>query len=116
MIDHDDHTSSPDDAVAALVRQSAPVAFDAGFSERVMSRLAASRELSLSAALERQVRKVVPIVAAASLMLAAYNWWGARESAGSPLEAALNLPSVTLSAAYSTSTLFGETNIPVGTP
>lgn len=116
MIDHDDHTSSPHDALAALVRQSAPPAFDAGFAERVVSRLAASREPSLSAALERQVRRVVPAVAAASLMLAAYNWWGARASAASPLEAALNLPSVTLSAAYSPSTLFGEAIVSVGTP
>ena len=45
----------------------------------------------MSTALERQFRRVVPIAAAASLVLAAYNWWGARENASSPLDAALNL-------------------------
>ena len=80
--------------------------------------IAASRDrrASVSAALERQFRRVVPIVAAASLMLAAYNWWGGRDSASSPLEAALNLPRISLSSAYSTSTLVDATNIPLGTP
>jgi hypothetical protein len=109
MIDRDRELES-------LVRNSAPASFDVGFSERVASRLRASREPSLSAALERQFRRVVPIAAAASLMLAAYNWWGGRDSAASALDAALNLPGISLSSAYSTSTLFDASNIPLGTP
>jgi hypothetical protein len=81
-----------------------------------VERLRATAESSVSAALERQFRRVVPIAAAASLMLAAYNWWGGRDSASSPLEAALNLPRISLSSAYSTSTLVDATNIPLGTP
>ena len=110
MIDHNlggDESSS--DRISALVRGAAPDRFDAGFGERVASRLRASRDLSLSSALDRQFRRIVPLAAAASLMLAAYNWWGARNSASSTLDAALNLPSVSLAAAYSTSTLFGAT-------
>jgi len=114
MIDRDDHAA--DDVIASLVRQAAPASFDSGFVERVASRLAASRESLLSTALERQVRRVVPLAAAASLIFAAYNWWGARESASSPIDAALNLPSVTLSAAYSPSALFGVTSAPIDTP
>lgn len=104
------------DSIEALVRESAPAKFGDGFRNRVASRLRATTELSVSAALERQFRRVVPVVAAASLILAAYNWWGARDSASSPLEAALNLPRISLSSAYSTSTLVDATNIPVGTP
>ena len=104
------------DSIEALVRESAPAKFGDGFRNRVASRLRATTELSVSAALERQFRRVVPIVAAASLILAAYNWWGGRDSASSPLEAALNLPRISLSSAYSTSTLVDATNIPLGTP
>jgi len=104
------------DAVEALVRESAARAFDAGFSDRLAARLRATTDASVSDALERQVRRVVPLVAAASLMLAAYNWWGGRESASSALEAALNLPRVSLSSAYSTSTLVDASNLPLGTP
>jgi hypothetical protein len=102
--------------IEGLVRESAPSSFDEGFSGRVGSRLRESRELSLSAALERQFRRVVPIAAAASLMLAAYNWWGGRDSGASPLDAMLNLPRISLSSAYATSTLVDATNIPLGTP
>jgi hypothetical protein len=104
------------DSIEALVRDAAPTHFGDGFGSRVASRLRATVEQSLSAALERQFRRVVPIAAAASLMLAAYNWWGGRDSASSPLEAALNLPRISLSSAYSTSTLVDGTNISVGTP
>jgi hypothetical protein len=119
MIDHDDHHSSADaalGALAALVESAAPARFDAGFADRVDARLRASRDSGLSVALERQFRRVVPLVAAASLILAAYNWWGARGLASSPLDAALNLPGVTLSAAYSPSTLFGMTSSPTENP
>ena len=105
MIDHD--KSADNDPLAALVRGAAPETFDPGFSERVLARLRADREPSLSTTLERQFLKVVPLAAAASLMLAAYNWWGARETAASAIDAALNLPQVTLESAYSPSLLYG---------
>ena len=114
MIEHDDGLA--DEGIKSLVRQAAPTSFGAGFSARVAARLRVGREPSMSVALERQVRRVVPLAAAASLMLAAYNWWGSRESASSTFEAALNLPRVSLSAAYSASTLFGATTVPVDTP
>ena len=115
MIDNDDHPSA-DDTLEALVRSAAPASFEPGFSARVSARIEADGTLSLSEALERQVRRVVPIVAAASLLLAAYNWWEARGSASSALDAALNLPDVTLSAAYEPSSLYGDANSSVGTP
>jgi len=108
--------SDQKDTIEALVRESAPANFGDGFGNRVAARLRGTTELSLPAALERQFRRVVPVVAAASLMLAAYNWRGARNSASSPLAAALNLPRVSLSSAYSTSTLVDATTIPLGTP
>jgi hypothetical protein len=103
-------------SIEALVRESAPSSFDAGFGDRVLSRLRTATELTLSTALERQFRRIVPIAAAASLMLAAYNWWGGRASGVSAIDAALNLPRVSLSSAYSTSTLFDASSIPMGTP
>ena len=112
MIDHDDHPSSHDGPLSSLVRAAVPEPFDAGFSDRVVARLRAAREPSLSSALEHQFRRIVPLAAAASLMLAAYNWWGAHGAEVSALEAALNLPRVSLASAYSASTLFGETSIP----
>ena len=102
--------------IEALVHESAPSSFNAGFGDRVASRLRTATELTISAALERQVRRIVPIVAAASLVLAAYNWWGSRDSGVSTIDAALNLPRVSLSSAYSTSTLIDASSIPMGTP
>ena len=115
MIDHDDRASS-DDALESLVRSAAPTSFASGFSGRVAARLRADGSASLSEALERQVRRVLPLVAAASLVLAAYNLWSARGSATSAIDAALNLPRVTLSAAYEPSSLYGDANSLVGTP
>jgi hypothetical protein len=116
MIDHDDHSSSSDDALESLIRSAAPPGFDPGFASRVAERIRADRTVSLSDALERQVRRVLPLVAAASLVLAMYNWWGARGSESSALDAALNLPRVTLSAAYEPSSLYGDLNTSAGTP
>lgn len=115
MIDHDDRPSS-DGALESLVRSAAPTSFASGFSDRVAARIRADGSLSLSDALERQVRRVLPIVAAAALVLAAYNWWTARGSSTSALDAALNLPRVTLSAAYEPSSLYSGANSSVGTP
>jgi hypothetical protein len=86
-----------------LVRGAAPSAFAAGFADRVLTGVRASREQPLSAALERQFVRIVPLAAAAALLLASYNWWGAHDSARNALEAALNLPQVTIATAYSVS-------------
>ena len=115
MIDHDDHSPS-EDALESLVHSAAPTSFESGFSDRVIARLRAGGDLSLSDALERQVRRVLPLVAAASLVLAAFNWWEARGSSSSALDAALNLPRVTLSAAYEPSSLYGDATPSAGTP
>jgi hypothetical protein len=116
MIDNDDHSSSTDDALASLIRAAAPTSFAPGFPERVADRVRADGSAMFSEALERQVRRVVPFVAAASLILAAYNWWGARGTSSSAIDAALNLPRVTLSAAYTPSSLYGDVTNSVGTP
>jgi hypothetical protein len=106
------HTKSP---IAPLVRAAAPANFDDGFSDRVLSRLSAGREQAFTNALARQVRFVVPLAAAAAILLAAFNWWGARGTSASPFDAALNLPAVTLSSAYSVTSLYGVT-VPTETP
>ena len=49
-------------------------------------------------------------------MLATYNWWEARGTSASPIDAALNLPQITLSAAYSASSLFGTSGASVDMP
>jgi hypothetical protein len=100
-----DHDSSFEDSLALLVRSAAPVAFEPGFAERVLARLDAERNESFSVVFERQFRRVVPLLAAASLLLAAYNWWGARATAGSAIDAALNLPRVSIATAYTASSL-----------
>lgn len=114
MTEHD--SSSVDDATTRLIRAARPTSFAAGFSDRVAARLRAEREQSVSRSLERQFLRIVPLVAAASLMLAAYNWWGARGTEVSPIDAALNLPQITLATAYSASSLFGTSGAAVDTP
>jgi hypothetical protein len=116
MIDHPDHSSSTDETLASLIREAAPTGFAPGFADRVAARLRADGSASLSDALERQVRRVVPLVAAASILLAAYNWLNAHGSGSSALDAALNLPRVTLSAAYEPSSLYGDAGTSTGTP
>jgi hypothetical protein len=100
------------DALSSVVRDAAPVAFAPGFGDRVRARLAAERAQTLPHALERQFLKIVPLAAAAALLLAAYNWWGARASSASALDAALGLPQVTIASAYASSSLFGATETP----
>lgn len=111
-----EHEGSPiDDATGQLIRSARPTGFSAGFGDRVAARLVAEREQAVSRSLERQFVRVVPLVAAAALMLAAYNWWGARGTSVSPIDAALNLPQITLATAYSATSLFG-TSAAVETP
>jgi hypothetical protein len=96
-------------ALAAAVRAAAPNRFADGFHDRVLARLRAHRDMPLALALERQFVRIVPLAAAATILLAAYNWWGGRKPGASPLDAALNLPQVTLSSAYAPATLYGAT-------
>lgn len=112
-----EHHSSPiEESVAQLVRAARPTSFASGFADRVVAQLGAEREAALTQSLERQFVRVVPLLAAASLVLAAYNWWGARGTSTSALDAALNLPQITLSTAYAPSSLFGSSGTSVDTP
>ncbi|MEP6492509.1 MAG: hypothetical protein ABJF01_07520 [bacterium] len=104
-----------DDPLAAVVRAAAPTSFDDGFGDRVLSRLGTRSDQAFTSALNRQFRLVVPLAAAAAVILAAFNWWGARGTAASPFDAALNLPQVTLSSAYSVTSLYGVA-VPTETP
>ncbi len=97
---------SEHDRVATLVHHAAPRRFDDGFADRVLAHVRSRRDSAIGAALERQFLRIVPLVAAAALVLAAYNWWGGRTNAASALDAALNLPQVTLSSAYTPSALY----------
>lgn len=69
--------------------------FSAGFSDRVMTRLADSAGervvLTLDRALARQVQRLMPALAAASLVLALWNWWSVRDRAPSTLGAVLGM-------------------------
>jgi hypothetical protein len=105
-----DHDRELDEPIASLVRGAAPTRFADGFAARVLARVHARRESSLVHALERQFMRIVPLAAAATVLLAAYNWWGAHETAASALDAALDLPRVTLSSAYAPATLYGVAN------
>jgi hypothetical protein len=107
---------SADDPLALLVRGAAPRSFGPDFRRRVLRSAATRHEATLVAALERQFVRIVPLAAAATLLLAGYNWWGGRTSSASTLDAALNLPRVTLAAAYSPTQLFGVTIASTETP
>jgi hypothetical protein len=105
-----------DSPVSQLVRDAAPASFEDGFSERVLSRLRTTEEPSVTTALQRQFVRIVPLAAAASLLLGAYNWWGGRATHASAIEAALNLPSVSVSAAYASTSLYEVAGYSVDTP
>jgi hypothetical protein len=102
------------DRLTTLLRDSAPSAFEPGFADRVRARLGAAQ--TLPHALERQFLRIVPLAAAAALLLAAFNWWDARGTTSSTLDAALNLPQVSVAAAYSASSLFDSSFARAGSP
>jgi hypothetical protein len=110
---------SDDDALAAMLRAAAPDRFADGIANRVMRRVAGERFGAVAShdtpefpeftvVLQRQFVRIVPILAAASLFLAAYNWWGARTTSDSLLDATLRLPQVSIATAYTPELLFGE--------
>lgn len=105
-----------DAQLARRLADAAPNRFGAGFTSRVMHRLELERAVTLSAALEKQFLRVIPILAAASLMLAAYNWWGGRASSASTIDAVLRLPQATVASAYSSDALFGSAGQPMEQP
>ncbi len=94
--------------IAVLVREHAEARFTPGFAERVIDRVHRERATSLTAALQRQFVRIVPLAAAASIALAAYNVWSSRRAGTGAIDAMLNLPQVTLAAAYSPAALFGQ--------
>jgi hypothetical protein len=97
-----------DPRVEPMLHDAAPTSFAPGFTERVLGRLA-EREMSLATSLERQFVRIIPILAAASLVLGAYNWWSSRSTATSVVEAMLALPQVTVANAYTSDALYGVT-------
>lgn len=112
----EDRVSPAGDSLERMLRDAAPASFAPGFNDRVRARLSAERVQALPHALERHFLRIVPLVAAASLLLAAYNWWGARDTTSSALDAALNLPSVSVPSAYASASLFESTVVETGTP
>ncbi|MDB4916174.1 MAG: hypothetical protein JWM95_3818 [Gemmatimonadetes bacterium] len=86
------------------------VRFDAGFADRVMSRVAARQgddDLTLEQAIARQTRRLLPALAAASLALTVWNWWSVRGTTESPIAAAFGLQPVTIAAALGSGVLVG---------
>ncbi len=87
-----------------------PPSFREGFSDRVMSRLAESRDRVMETSsslppfnmvLERMFLRMAPLAAAAMLVIAAMNVISTRDSNSPLLDRALGLPTVTLASAYS---------------
>jgi hypothetical protein len=113
MIDHSD--DARDDALSALLRASAPDKFGAGFADRVLTRVRAE-EASLAATLQRQFVRIVPLAAAAALLLASLNWWNARSAHTSAIDAALNLPQVSIATAYASTAYYDNPDAPIGMP
>lgn len=101
-----------DDDLHALLAQhesaGAPV-FAPGFVDRVMDRVARRGVPSFDLALERQARRILPALAAASLLLGVWNWWTARDGAPSTVGAVLGVARNASGAGYA-STPLGLTN------
>ena len=82
-----------------LLAQSYPsgeMRFEPGFADRVTSRLESGSLTSndLASTLARQSRRVIPLLIAASIALALFNWNSTRGQADSALSAALGIRSV----------------------
>lgn len=87
------------EARMAQIRQmTGPVAFDAGFADRVMARL--ERPRALSDGLERVFVRVVPFAAAAALLIGALNLMNTRASGLSFVDRVLGLQPVTVASAF----------------
>jgi len=105
------------DRLAELLRADRARAFAPGFADRVLARVAHDRAAHDRAAanvtqvLPRQVARVLPAVLAASLVLAAVNYWRGG-TAGSPLAGAIGLPSVTVASALTLSSTADAETLP----
>ncbi|MBL0169980.1 MAG: hypothetical protein IPP90_04485 [Gemmatimonadaceae bacterium] len=74
------------------------VAFDLGFADRVMARLAAPRRLSDE--LQPVFWRLTPLAVAAALLLATMNLLNTRASQQSLVDRVLGMPTVTVATAY----------------
>jgi hypothetical protein len=83
--------------MARLRQMAGPVAFEAGFADRVMARL--GEQPSLSDGLQVAFFRLAPFAAAAILVLAAANMAGTRQGGQPLLDRVLSLRPVTLDAA-----------------
>ena len=107
-------TFKREEELEKTLRDAAPRRFANGFADRVAARIAtgaaALPTVDFGTVLERQFVRVVPLLAAASLVLALYGWWGGRSTSDSFLDAALHLPQVSLATVYGPEAFYG----PVG--
>ena len=85
--------------MARLRQRAGPVAFEAGFADRVMARL--ERQASLTDGLRTAFVRLAPLAAAAVLVLATVNLMNTRTSGQPLLDRVLQLQPVSLAAAYS---------------
>jgi len=95
---------SPDETelearMARLRQRAGPVAFEAGFADRVMARL--ERQPSLTDGLQTVFLRLAPLAAAAVLVLATVNLLNTRTSGQPFFDRVLQLQPVSLAAAYS---------------
>ena len=85
--------------IVRLRQLAGPVAFEAGFADRVMARL--GRQPSLADGLRTAFVRLAPLAAAAVLVLATVNLMNTRTSGQPLLDRVLQLQPVSLAAAYS---------------
>ena len=102
-----------DDNLYALLAQhegaGAP-RFAAGFTDGVMARIAEGAAQTFDLALARQARRMLPALAAASLMLGAWNWWTVRGEAPSTVGAVLGVAQRATTAGHASPSSLGLTN------
>jgi hypothetical protein len=97
------------------LRDATPDQFARGFGDRVAARLqresaigASPGALDFTASLQRNFVRIVPILAAASILLGVYSWWGGRATSSSVIDATLRLPQVSIASAYTPEALYGD--------
>ena len=96
-------------AVLAQHESAGTPRFTPGFADRVMGRIATRAVQSFDLALERQARRILPALAAASLLLGVWNWWTVRDGAPSAVGAVLGVARSATSAVHASAPL-GLTN------
>jgi hypothetical protein len=103
-VEHD--SDDIEDRMAQIRQLTSPAAFDAGFADRVMARL--ERPRALADGLQRGFVRLVPLAAAAALLLGAVNLINSRASGLSLADRVLGLQPVTVAAAYTLETATGQ--------